>query len=134
MEKRPLVVLLGDSLLMDGVAVSLAGRPKLRMVRMDPDVTDIGECLESLKPDLIVFELDNPRSPMIFSILREHPGILLIGLDPDSSQAIVLNSQQHITETMNDLAEIVQVETGQMDGAAKGGGPAGTNGKMGILT
>jgi hypothetical protein len=71
MEQRPLVVLLGESLLMDGVAVSLAGKGMLGTIRMDSDVVDIRECLETLQPDLVIFELDTPQSSHVLSLLRE---------------------------------------------------------------
>ncbi|UCG22792.1 MAG: hypothetical protein JSW55_11470 [Chloroflexota bacterium] len=108
MEKRPLVVLLGNSLLMDGVAVSLNDRQTLGMVRMDRDSGDIRERLKWLDPDLIVFELDDPNGPSIISLLKDCPDTLLIGLDLDCSRAIVLNSRQHLTQSMNELQHIVQ--------------------------
>ena len=132
MEKRPLVVLLGDSLLMDGVAVSLAGRKSWGMVRLDIDVLDIGECLESLNPDLIVFELDSPWSPPILSLITEQPGILLIGLDLSRSRAIVLNSHHHLTQTMNDLCQLVQAQANEKAGSSKGGGFIVRNGTTGV--
>lgn len=121
MEQRPLVVLLGESLLMDGVAVSLADRKMLGTIRMDSDVADIRECLEALQPDLIIFELDAPQSPSILSLLREQPGILLIGLDLACSRAIVLNSRQQMTRTMSELCLMVQAEADQKAHLPKGG-------------
>ena len=123
MEKQPLVVLLGDSVLIDGVAVGLAGRQVPSMVRIDTFTPDIAERLKYLKPDMIVFELDTPWSSSIFSLLREQPGILLLGLDLDSSQVIVLNSYRYITRTMNDLYQIVRVQAGQQALLSKGGEP-----------
>lgn len=121
MEQRPLVVLLGESLLMDGVAVSLAGKGMLGTIRMDSDVVDIRECLETLQPDLIIFELDAPQSPSVLSLLREQPGILLIGLDLACSRAIVLNSRQQMTRTMSELCLMVQAEADQKAHLLKGG-------------
>jgi hypothetical protein len=123
MEKQPLVVLLGDSVLIDGVAAGLAGKQIPGMVRINTLTSDIVERLKSLEPDLIVFELDAPRSSSIFALLREQPGILLLGLDLDYSQVLVLNSRQHITPTMSDLYQIVQVEASQQAHLSKGGKP-----------
>jgi len=58
MEKRRIVVLFGDSLLMDSVEVGLGVNQALGMVRIDPAVTDVGKRLESLSPDLIIFDFD----------------------------------------------------------------------------
>jgi hypothetical protein len=120
MEELPLVVLLGESLLMDGLAVSLAGRPTLGMIRIDTDIVDDRKCLEFLKPDLILFELDHPWAPDILSLLSEQPGIWLIGLHLSSSRAIVLNSHQHMTQTMNDLYQVVQAKVFEKACASNG--------------
>ena len=127
MEKRPLVVLLGNSLLMDGVAVSLTDRRMLGMVRMDRDSGDIRERLQWLDPDLIVFELDDPNGPSIISLLKDCPETLLIGLDLDCSRAIVLNSRQHLTQSMNELQRVVQSVVDHKAVASGGDVAAGKN-------
>jgi hypothetical protein len=132
METRPLVVLLGDSLLMDGIAISLAGNQLLEMTRLDAHVSDVRQRLHTLKPDLVIFELDTPRLPCILSLLQEQPGILLIGLDLACSRAIVLNSHQHLTPTLNELCRVVQAEAGQKACLSKGGGFIGRNETMGM--
>ena len=135
-ERRPLVVLLGDSLLMDGVAVSLADWQLWRMIRLDIDALDIGECIgecmASLDPELIVFELDSPWSSSILSLIKDQPGTLLIGLDLPCSRAIVLHSHQHLTQTMADLCQVVQAEANEKARLLKGGGFTGPNGTMGV--
>jgi hypothetical protein len=112
MDERPLIVLLGDSLLMDGVAMSLADGRRLGVVQMDASITDIGERLRSLKPELILFELDSPGTPAVFSLLREEPDTLLLGLDRDSSHVIVLNGSRHPTRSMQELGQLVQLQVG----------------------
>ena len=123
MEKRPLVVLLGDSVLVDGVAVSLGDQRVLDVKRIDISVVGLRERLQSLKPDLIVVELDTQGSQSIVSLLREQPGIMLLGLDLTCSRVIVLNSHQHMTRTMNDLCQVVQTEVSEASRSSKGGGP-----------
>ena len=110
MRKHPLVALLGDSLLMDGVTVSLRERQALYVVRLEPSGNDMGERLKSLRPDLIVFELDTPLSQSILSLLKEQNGIPLLGLDLTCSRVVVLNSRHHTPQTMSDLCQVVQDE------------------------
>jgi hypothetical protein len=118
---------------MDGVAVSLAGRRSWGIVRLDIDVLDVGQCLQSLNPDLIVFELDSPWSPSVLSLIKEQSGTLLIGLDLSCSRAIVLNSHQHLTQTMNDLCQLVQAEAVKKARRSKeGGGPIERTGTVGV--
>jgi len=130
MENRPLVVLLGNSLLMDGVAVSLADKQMLRMVRIDTQTDDIWEQLESHQPELIVFELNNPNMLAIISHLKNRDDMLLIGLDLDCSRAIVLNSRQHLTRSMNELYRVVQSAANLEPMSSTGGGLESNNDKV----
>jgi hypothetical protein len=115
MEKRPLILILGDSLLMEGIAVSLAGCPQLSLIGIDYSEFDVWQKIDSLNPDAILFELEIPQSPLIFWLLKERPGILLLGLDLSRSRVIVLNSRQHCSKTMHDLCQIVEAETGVIE-------------------
>ena len=115
MEKRPLILILGDSLLMEGIAVSLAGCPQLSLIGIDYSEFDVWQKIDSLNPDAILFELEIPQSPLILWLLKERPGILLLGLDLSRSRVIVLNSRQHCSKTMHDLCQIVEAETGAIE-------------------
>jgi chemotaxis response regulator CheB len=115
MEKRPLVLILGDSLLMEGIAASLTGCPQLSLICIDYSEFEIWQKADSLNPDVILFEMETPHSPFILSLLEERPGILLLGLDLSSSRVIVLNSRQHYSETMHDLWQIVEAEIGAVE-------------------
>lgn len=108
MDNRPLVVLLGKSLLMDGIALGLGDEQLSGMVRLDVVTGDMREKMQTLKPDLIVFELEDPAAQVIIPFLKNQPDILLIGLDLDRNRAIVLNSCQHLAESINDLQQLVQ--------------------------
>jgi hypothetical protein len=120
MTNKPLVALLGNSLLIDGVAESLASRQTLNVIRIDS--TDVGTSVKSLQPDLIVYELESPQSSAILALLSEQPGSLLLGLDLSSSRVIVMNSQQHITRSMQDLYQVFQTEAGLVANPPQGGG------------
>ena len=62
MDIQPLVVILGDSLLMEGVAVSLADVQALRIVRVDSKVYDIWQHVELKARCDCVRELQSSRS------------------------------------------------------------------------
>ena len=108
MEHRKVIVLVGDSLLMDGVAASIADCPKIEVEQIDPAYGDLKQHVESLVPDLIVFELNSPEATSILSLLKKLSGILLIGIDLTSNQVMVVNSQQQLTQTMKDLHRLLQ--------------------------
>lgn len=111
MDEQPLAVVLGDSLLIEGVAMSLEDDgQRLRIVRVDTALPDFQERVKSLNPKLVIFELDNPRSPAMVPLLREQPGALFLGLDPDCSQVVVLNSSQHLARSMTELGQLLQIQ------------------------
>jgi hypothetical protein len=133
MIKRPLVVLLGDSVLIDGVAVSLEGCQELGVARLDTPVIDIEACIQTLKPDVVVFELDSLYSLHILSLLTEQPGIQLVGLDLTSSRVLVLNSRQHTTRSMDEFSHVIHTLAGQGALLQKGGHRTELTIKLGVL-
>jgi hypothetical protein len=110
MKERRMVVLLGDSLLMDTVEASLEDNQSLGIARIDTAVTDAGTCLKSLAPDLIIFDFDAPHLQCVICYLRDHPGVPLLGLDVTCNKVIVLSSQQRTTLTADDLAQVILMQ------------------------
>jgi len=113
MSRRPLVVLLGDSVLIDSVSVSLGEKEVPGVIHLNVPSSEVHKQLGDLKPDLVVFELDSSYTSPVYTFLKEHPGILLVGLDLTCSRAIVLNSQQFDTATLDDLCQMVQTKVSE---------------------
>jgi hypothetical protein len=111
MTHRRIVVLYGDSLLMDTVEASLGDNQELGVMRVHSSVTGVAERLKSLEPDVVIFDWDGTRTDFIAPFLREQPGVPLLGLDITCSTVIVLCSQQFITPTVNDLAQVIHLQT-----------------------
>jgi len=122
MSKLPLVVLVGDSLLISGVALCLENKYLLKAIQIESDDIGIKEQLDFLKPDLIVFDLDSPNMLLIHFLLTECPGFQLMGIESDHNRVVVFNSQQHPTRTMNDLFQEIQAITKPQASRMKGGG------------
>ena len=112
MGTRPLVVLL-DSVLTEGIAVSLVGNQLLAVACLDAHAIDVRERLHALKPDLVIFELHSPRSPCILPLLWEQPGVPLIGLDLTCSRAVVLDSRQLDNPTLDDVCRMIQTKVSE---------------------
>lgn len=110
MEKQTVVVFLGDSVLMEGIAVSLAHNKSINCMRVDPATANMLDCLRSIAPDLIVFELGTMWSFAILSLLSEQPGLQLLGLDIDCSRVIIMNSYQRYTKSIEELSQLFQDE------------------------
>lgn len=110
MEKKSVVVFLGDSLLMDGIAASLAKDEAFKSIRWDPAGAKLDAFLQSTMPDLIFFELDSSWSSAIFALLSKRPGLMLLGLDLNCSRVIVMNSHQRYTKSIAELSKFLQDE------------------------
>ncbi len=111
MDNSRLVVLFGDSLLMDGVEASLRASQSLGVMRILDTVTDLKKCLQALQPDMVIFDWDTPQSQLIISILRDQPGITLLGLDVHSRKVIIVSSHQYTPMSANDLVRVIQSQS-----------------------
>jgi hypothetical protein len=129
MDESQLVVLFGDSLLMDTVEASLENNGSVGMMRIHATVPNIGEWLKTLCPDLIILDLNAPDSSRIIPFLWDQPGIPLLCLDVTCSRAIVLSSQPYAARTAVELANLIEMQTAPANG--NGHGPQGRNGRNG---
>ena len=107
------VVLIGESLLLDAVEASLEDRPGLAVLRVHCATCDAVACLKSLAPDLVIFDLNTPLAGSMWQVLRDRPGLPLLGVDITSSEALVLNSEIFAVETADTLTEVIQQQTAE---------------------
>jgi len=130
MDRHRKVVLVGDSLLLDVVEVSLGANPDLGVTRVRAAVPDAEERIRSLSPDLVIFDLTAPQLAFVIPLLREQPGVPLIGLDINTSQVVALSGQPYVTLTANDLVDVIHQHTPHGNGNGNGNGhrPALTHG------
>lgn len=110
MEKQALVVILGDSLLMDGVGSSFCRNEKSRVIHMGDFNSDRAKRLKLLKPQVVIFEMDLQKTPDILSMIQDHPGTVFLGIDLSSCQVIVLNNHRHLIQNMDELYQLAQAE------------------------
>jgi chemotaxis response regulator CheB len=110
MPVQQVVVLYGDSLLMDTIEASLGQRPDLGVLRIPSSLNDATERIQSLGPDLVIFDLDDPHSNFAIPFLRRKPGVPLLGLDLTSSRVLAFSSQQYTTLTARDLAHVIETQ------------------------
>jgi hypothetical protein len=96
---------------MDTVEASLGEDQEFGVMRIYTTVTDIAARLQSLSPDAIIFDWDAPHAEFVLSMLKQRPGVPLLGLDVTCSKVTALSSEQHLTLTVNDLARVLKVHT-----------------------
>jgi CheY-like chemotaxis protein len=99
MDERRLVVLYGDTLLIDGV------------IRVDTTIANVGQHLKTIAPDLVIFDLDTPvieLSKLIVPLLQKQPSIPFICLDAQHSEVVTLACEQHMARSTNDLVDLIR--------------------------
>ena len=107
MKKRMQVVVYGNSLSMAGIAATLRVDAGLEVVRIDPHSPTLLQQLAELDPAVIAFDLGDPSSGLDVRLLRERPGLLLVGVDPASDELLLLSSQQERAVAVADLLSVI---------------------------
>ena len=100
-------ILYGDSLILEGVRVRLAGDPSLEVITQDYPLDRPLEQLRRLNPAVIIFDLGAVQSELPLAILQQ-AGLLLVGINPETHQALVWSGRQAAAVAAADLIEILQ--------------------------
>ena len=59
-------------------------------------------------PDVLIFDLANSNESHILPLLLKNPGLLLIGLDTESNQAVLVSGKEAQSLTLNQIREIIE--------------------------
>lgn len=113
MDDRQLVVLYGDTLLIDGVAACLARKHELDVIRVNAALANVGQHLQSIAPDLVIFDVDTPvpeLSKLIIPLLQRQPDVPFIGLDSENSEVISLCGQPRAIFSTRELVDVIQAQ------------------------
>lgn len=107
------MVLYGDSLVLAGVGKSLREYPRLEVISVDASPELAERELNGLCPDVVILDLGAVTKEFAFALLRDHPDLLLIGLDPGGDRLLVLSGQQARALTTEDLVRLIDRDVGQ---------------------
>lgn len=119
MNKQQLVVLLGDSLLLDSVEASLTHQDMLSVLRLRTAAPEVTERMDTLRPELIIFDLNAPNFRSLMPFLRMQPSVPLLGLDINTQQAIGLSAQTHTVVGADELQHVIARYVDHLPGAAR---------------
>ncbi len=100
-------ILYGDSLILEGVRAELAGNPGLEVILLDDLLEKPLEELRALNPSVIIFDLGALQSGFPLAMLQQ-PDLLLIGINPETHQALVWSGRQAAAVAAADMIEILQ--------------------------
>ena len=110
------LALCGKSLLIEALEASLQDRQEVEIVLLDTSRPGAVQVLDRLSPDIIVFDLTPSQLSCIFTFLRSHTDVVLIGLDIDHDQALFLSGDWRRLPTVADLMQVIEAQIQVKDG------------------
>lgn len=118
---RPNVWIIGNTVLLEGVEVSLREREITNLVSFDTPYAALDVVHETNKPNVIIFELGSHGSDWLLETFKMQPETCLLGLNLNCNQLLVMNCSQQTVTTMTELSQIVQEAAGVGMKIPKGG-------------
>ena len=102
------VVLYGKSLLISSIGASLEDCPDLEVLPINPCGSDVQQQIGEIQPYAVIFDLAATQPDFSIALWKEHPELLLIGVDLMTGRAQVLSSQPARVLTTADLIRLLR--------------------------
>jgi DNA-binding NarL/FixJ family response regulator len=106
--KTRTVVLYGGNLVMSSVGAGLQDKLQFQVRQIEASAPDTIHKLEAAPPDVILFDLAKPQPDFAMPLLRNHPKIMLIGIDLEGNKMLVLSGEQSRLLTTEDLVQVIE--------------------------
>lgn len=105
MDKRQTIIVYGDSLMLAGVQTSLSLNPAFDVIAYSRPVPE--HELRALRPRAIIFDIQSVQPEFRYALAQDLPGLLLIGLNPDTHQVLVWSGQNFSELSTQGLAQVI---------------------------
>jgi hypothetical protein len=101
------IFLYGNSVILGSIGASLRRCSQFDVTML---ATPLQEALsfDTLKPDILLFDLEAPYAEDVFFLMKTNPALLLIGISPGTNIVQVWRSQQMHEISMQDLIELIK--------------------------
>ena len=109
MTHKTRVIVCGNSLYMASLAANLQANPDVEVSRIAANTAALTRGLDELAPAVVALDLGEMPGDLAFSLLRDRPELILVGVDPASDRMLVLSGRQ---ERPVSAAELLQAITG----------------------
>jgi len=106
--KTRTVMLYGTNLVISSIVATLKSTPELHVKQIEGSFPSNLNNLGGDPPDVILFDLVRGQPHFAISLLRNHPGIILIGIDLASNKMLVLSGKQSRLLTAEDLVQVMK--------------------------
>ncbi len=111
MPPNPRVILYGNSVFLAGLKAELKSRTALEPETVETGYPNAARLLRARSPDIVIFDLVAAQPDFAISLLRDWPGLLLIGVDPTSDNMLVLSGRQAPAVTTMDLMQVIATQS-----------------------
>lgn len=105
MDSQHKVVFYGNSLVLAGVQATFKRDPGFETIALDQPTTQTE--LQIINPTVVVFDMGALESEFLLAQLQELPGLLLIGVDPESHE-VLLTGQAAGSISLDQITQIVR--------------------------
>ena len=105
MNSQHKVLFYGDSLVLAGVQASFSGHPAFEVMTLGKPATETE--LLAFNPTVVVFDMGAVESEFLLAQMHELPGLLLIGVDPESHE-VLLTGQAVCSISLAQITQIVR--------------------------
>ena len=95
----------GNSVALEGIAASLGLDSECEVTWHTMPIDQQG--LSKSHPDVVIFELDAVPAELLYTLSKDLPGLLLIGIDPERDRAQLWSGQQANGWTSQDLSQVI---------------------------
>lgn len=104
MDRQSKVLFYGNSLVLAGVQATFKGYAGFEVIALDMPATK--RELLAFGPSVVVFDMGALESEFLCAQMEELPGVLLIGVDPESHE-VLLTGQAVSSISLNQITQIV---------------------------
>jgi DNA-binding response OmpR family regulator len=101
------IAIIGESVLMEGIGVSLAENPLFSVECTGADLADALNLVNKFKPQVIVFDLELPIMQTMLSQMRDLVNLRLVALDDSCDRVLVMDSELFDSPSLADLQELI---------------------------
>jgi hypothetical protein len=107
MTANPCLVLYGSSVFLAGIKAELESRLALELIMIEAGCPNVMDLIRTRKPRAVLFDLGTGTLDYVIQLLRDRPGLLLIGVDPSRDEMLVLSSHPAQALSITDLVEVI---------------------------
>lgn len=104
MDSQHKVLFYGNSLVLAGVQATFKGYPGYETIALEQPTTQAE--LLVINPTVVIFDMGALESEFLLAQMQEVPGLLLIGVDPESHE-LLLSGQAVCSISLEQLRQIV---------------------------